>query len=479
MTASFFFYDLETSGINSRDARIMQFAGQRTDMRLKPIGEPVNILIKLTPDVLPEPEAILLTGITPQQTIADGITEAEFLKVFESDVATPNTIFVGFNSIRFDDEFMRFTRYRNFYDAYDWQWKDGRSRWDLLDLVRMTRALRPEGIKWPFAPDGKPTNQLGFLTKLNGLDHEHAHDALNDVLASISLAKLIRDKQPKLFDFVLSMRDKKKVAELVNNGEPFVYTSGKYAADHAKTAVVMKLADDISKQGALVYDLHFDPDEFTNLSPKELVAIWRWQKDPEAKKLPVKSLKYNRCPAIAPLTVMDKASQERIHLDEKTWQANATKLANAKDFVGNLLEAQTIMEKQRQTEFLSAVQDVDSQLYDGFFDDHDNNLERVVRAAEPNELSSFIDDFHDKRLKTLLPLYKARNYPSELSSEERAEWDAFCTQKLFTGGENSRLSRYFERLKVCASLPQYKNKQFLLEELQLYGQSIMPAELEQ
>src|SRR4051794_2186078 len=108
MAGSFFFYDLETSGISPREARVMQFAGQRTDLDLKLIGEPVNELIKLSEDVLPDPDAVLITGITPQATLQDGITEAEFLELFHKDVATPDTIFVGFNTVRFDDEFMRY-----------------------------------------------------------------------------------------------------------------------------------------------------------------------------------------------------------------------------------------------------------------------------------------------------------------------------------------------------------------------------------
>jgi exodeoxyribonuclease-1 len=475
--SSFFFYDLETSGISPRTSRIMQFAGQRTDMDLKPVGEPFNILIKLTPDILPEPDAILLTGITPQQVNADGITEAEFLKIFESEINTPGTIFTGFNSVRFDDEFMRFLRYRNFYDAYDWQWKDERSKWDLLDLTRMTRALRPDGIKWPFASNGEPTCRLELITALNGLDHEHAHDALNDVLASIALAKLIHDHQPKLFDFVLGMRDKKKVQAVVNAGEPFVYTSGKYSNSCNKTTVVTKVADHPDGQSALVYDLHFDPGEYVNLTPKELVKIWRWQKDPGAKRLPVKTLKFNRCPAVAPLGVMDEASQERIDLDQKTWEANAKKLAAAKDFPGKLLEALKLMDKQRQMELMSHEQEVDSQLYDGFFDDHDCGLLGNVRAAEPAQLDTFASQLHDNRLKALLPLYKARNYPDSLNTDERAEWDKFCAQRLFAGGQDSRLAKYFARLQECAALPQYAKKQFLIEELKLYGESIMPAEI--
>ena len=178
MVNSFYFYDLETSGISPRSGRIMQFAGIRTDSSLKPIGEPDNILIKLSDDILPEPEAILITGITPQQTQSDGITEAEFASYFMNEICRPGTIFVGFNNVRFDDEFIRHTLYRNFYDAYEWCWKDSRSRWDILDVVRMTRALRPDGINWPFAPDGKPANRLELLTSVNKLDHKHAHDAL-------------------------------------------------------------------------------------------------------------------------------------------------------------------------------------------------------------------------------------------------------------------------------------------------------------
>src|SRR5206468_3619753 len=111
------------------------------------------------------------------------------------------TIVVGFNNIRFDNDFIRFLFWRNFYDAYEWAWKDGRSTWDLLDLVRMTRALRPEGLQWPFAPDGKPSNKLEYLAAVNKLDHVDAHDALSDVLASVALAGLIKSKQPRLFEY--------------------------------------------------------------------------------------------------------------------------------------------------------------------------------------------------------------------------------------------------------------------------------------
>ena len=479
MAASFFFYDLETTGIKSHECRIMQFAGQRTDMNLSPIGEPFNILVKLSPDVLPDPEAVLLTGITPQMTIMDGVTEFEFLKVFETEIATPDTIFVGYNTVRFDDEFIRCTRYRNFYDPYDWHWKDGRSRWDLLDLVRMTRALRPEGIEWPFAEDGTPTNRLELLTSLNGLDHEHAHDALNDVLASIALAKLIRDLQPKLFDYLLSLRGKKEIKQFLADNPTFVYSSGKYSNEFLKTAVVQSILIGDDQHGAIVWDLRHDPQPFATLTPKELVVRWGYTKDPDAPtRLPVKTLKYNRCPAICPTGIIkDEEVQKRLGITLAQIEANKAALKALPELRANIIKARELMDDERANGNDEAP-DVDEQVHGGLLDNHDQTLLRAVRAAEPTDVSQFGDQFHDKRMCELLLRYKARNFSDSLTDEERQEYEAYRTHKLFEGGQSSRLAQYFSRLAECAKNPKYTDKQFLLEELQLYGQSIMPAELD-
>lgn len=464
-----YFYDLETSGVNARRDRVMQFAGQRVDLDLNPIGEPHNLMITLTEDVLPSPDAILVTGITPQQTRADGMTEAEFLRIFEAEVATPGTIFVGFNSVRFDDEFMRFLLYRNYYDAYEWQWKDDRGRWDLLDVVRMTRALRPDNIKWPFDAEGKPTNRLELLTAVNELDHANAHDALSDVLATIDVAKLLRDRQPKLFDYLLDMRDKKDVEALVTAGQPFVYTSGKYPGEFEKTTVVCTLIKHPRTAAALVYDLRIDPASFLAMSPEELVEAWKWKKDSTDPRLPVKTLRYNRCPAVAPLGVLDDASQKRLSLNLTTIEANRKKVLADKDFLQRLLKALDILDKQQQTRLLSDQGDVDGQLYDGFVGDKDRAMMTKVREAKPEDLTPSTFTFEDDRLKNLLVLYKARNFPKKLSDEERATWEAFRLQKL-----EKQLPGFIRRLNDLAAMKLSEPKHYLLEELKLYAESIMP-----
>ncbi len=453
----------------------MQFGGQRTDMSLKPVGQPHNVLIKMTEDVLPDPYAILVTGITPQQTIADGMTEAEFLKLFYKEIAVPDTIFVGYNTVRFDDEFMRFLLYRNFYDPYTWQYKDERSRWDLLDAVRMMRALRPEGIKWPVDSSGKPTNQLGLLTGVNNIAHDGAHDALSDVNATIALAQLIHSKQPKLFKYLLDMRDKKRIAELVDSDQPFVYTSGKYPSETQKTTIAVKLASHPKRQGALVYDLRHDPEEFTKLSPEELVEAWQWKKDSTEPRLPVKTLQYNRCPAVAPLNVLDSASQKRIGLTPAAAMQNLAKLKSQKEFVERILKAVGLLDDQQALKFTGQDQPVDAQLYDGFFSDSDRRLSEQVQALPTGELSDMQPKFQDKRLKALLPLYKARNFPSSLTTAEQASWDRYCQEYVLSGGEDSRLARYFAKLEeLKKQTGSTKNQQYILDELQLWGESLVP-----
>jgi exodeoxyribonuclease-1 len=476
MAASFFFYDLETSGFNPRLHRIMQFGGQRTDLDLNPVGEPVNLLVKMTDDILPDIDAVLMTGITPQMTLADGLTEAEFLREFENNIATPGTIFLGYNTIRFDDEFMRCLHYRNFYDPYEWQWQEDRGKWDLLDVVRMTRALRPDGIQWPFDIHGKPTNRLELVTALNKLNHEQAHDALSDVIAVIEVARLIRNKQTRLFDYLFSMRDKHKIAELVEGGEPFVYTSGQYASQFEKTTVAARICPHPKQGGcAFVYDLRHDPAEYKNMTAEQLAEKWRWKKDSDEPRLPVKRLRYNHCPAVAPISVLDPATQQRLGLDKQVIEKHLKALRGMKDLTERLYKADEILEKKQQTSLLATDKDVDNCVYDGFFGEPDKNAMRVVRAAAPEELSNLGLQFDDQRLETLLPLYKARNFPKALMPEEREEWEKFRRRKLLGGDQQSALAKYFARLQeVAAQGGLTGHQEYLLEELKLYAESIMP-----
>lgn len=469
---TFYFYDLETSGISPRNDRIMQFAGQRTDLELKPIGKPDNFLIKLTADVLPQAEAILTHGISPQQANSKGISEAEFLKTFTGKLAKPSTVFIGFNNIRFDDEFIRFSLWRNFYDAYEWQWKDNCSRWDLLDLTRMTRALRPEGIEWPFATDGKPTVSLGAMAAVNKLAQDTAHDALSDVNTSIDLARLIKQKQPKLFDYLFQLRDKANVEVLVNSGLPIIYTSGRYPSEYLKTTVATMVGPTAKQPGALMFDLRTDPAPFIKMQPEKLAELWQ-QRGPDAPFFPVKVLRYNRSPAVAALNALDKASAKRLKIDLKAVEKHNPQVMGNKDFAERLNKALEIIHPPRQPMMVSDMATADNQLYDGFINGPDKIKMSVVRAATAETASDINLDFDDVRLGPLWQLYKARNFPESLNKTESAEWQRFREQR-FLAGQPSRMDELLNRIEELKKSYKPSSKQFgLLVDLADYSRSLL------
>ena len=484
MQGSYYFYDLETSGLNPREDRIMQFAGQRTDLELNPIGEPTNLLVTLSDDTLPSPSAIMVTGITPQITRQDGISEREFCDFFINEVATPGTTIIGYNSVRFDDEFIRATLWRNFYDAYEWQWKQGRSRWDMLDVVRMTRALRPEGITWPVRDDGRATNRLELITKCNHIEHEHAHDALADVMALIEVTKLIRQKQPQLFNFLYGLRDKRAVRRIVqlDAARPFVYASGRYPSEYNHTTVAYPIAPG-KNDNILVFDLRYNLEE---LLQAEQAGTYlekfgsSWQKaNPKKARIDfspmVKTLQHNHCPAVAPLGVLDKDDGwEKIGLSREQIERNLQILQAHPEFVERMQEMIA-----KRPEFPKAV-DAESALYDGFMDDSDRRYCAVVRSNGATDLADFHPPFVDERLPELLLHYKAKNYPESLAEDEVPKWEEYRLARLRRQApkfmaELTNIQKDLAIDRPCGG-KSTEDCAYLVEELMLWYESLQPED---
>ena len=427
MTSSLFWYDYETTGIDPRRDRPLQVAGIRTDEALNEIGEPLNIYCRPSDDILPHPAACLVTGITPSRLAEKGLGEAEFMTRVHAELAQPGTCGVGYNSLRFDDEVTRYSLYRNFFDPYAREWQGGNSRWDLIDLVRTAYALRPEGIVWP-EEEGRVSLKLERLTQANGIDHGQAHDALSDVRATIALARLLRSKQPKLYDYLYQLRSKQKVLDQLRLLQPVVHISGRFAGSRHYLALVLPLAWHPRNRNALIVcDLHVDPapllDEDGETLRRRLYTRREQLADGELA-VPLKLLHINRCPVLAPLNVLRDEDIRRLQLDMPTYQARAQQLAETQGRWQDKL-AQVYGE-----EAFAANEDPEQQLYEGFIGDRDRRLCEQVRAAEPQRLAREVWPFDDARLPELLFRYRARNFSSSLSTAEQQRWWTFCQQRL-------------------------------------------------
>lgn len=456
MTSSLFWYDYETTGINPRCDRPLQVAGIRTDEQLNEIAEPLNIYCQPSDDILPHPAACLVTGITPSTLAQQGLDEAEFISRVHSELSQPGTCGVGYNSLRFDDEVTRYSLYRNFYDPYAREWQGGNSRWDLIDLVRTAYALRPEGIVWP-EEEGRVTLKLERLTAANGIEHGQAHDALSDVRATIALARLLRDKQPKLYEFLYQLRSKQRVQEQIRLLQPLVHISGRYAGARHYLAVVLPLAWHPRNRNALIVcDLQADIAPLLDESAETLRTRLYTRRDQLAAgalPVPLKLLHINRCPVVAPMSVLREQDIQRLQLDVPAYQSQAEQL-RATSAVWQDKLVQVYAEEQ-----FAGNQDPEQQLYDGFIGDRDRRLCEQVRRAEPERLAESVWPFDDERLPELLFRYRARNFAATLNTQEQQRWWTFCQQRLSQPefGAPNTLAQFNQAL--TALLPDVREEQ--------------------
>lgn len=423
-----YWHDYETFGADPARDRPAQFAGIRTDPELRELDEPLVLFCRPAPDYLPHPDACLITGITPKRALAEGSCEAVFIGRIHEQLARPGTCGVGYNSIRFDDEFTRYTLYRNFYDPYAREWRDGNSRWDLIDVMRMAFAFRPDGIEWPL-DRGVPTFRLERLTAANGIEHAGAHDALADVRATIALARLLRARQPRLYAYAFSLRRKREVLKQLDlsDPKPVLHVSSRFPAARACTALVLPLLQQPDNGNAIVvWDLASDPAPLFELSVDEIrrrVFSTRAELGEGVERLPLKSVHSNRSPMLAPPAVLDEDGFRRIGIDYRSCMQHAERLIARGAAVSAKLQA-------LYGGGFDQDDDPDTQLYSGFFGDGDRKQMQRVRAAGPDRLAQWQPSFDDPRLPELLFRYRARNFPASLSADEAQRWERWRLARL-------------------------------------------------
>lgn len=430
MATSFLFYDLETFGTDPRRSRIAQFAAIRTDAELNPIDAPWDFLVRPADDLLPSPVASLITGIDPQRALREGVSEAEaFARIFEA-MSTPETCTLGYNSLRFDDEFVRHGLFRHFYDPYEREWRGGNSRWDLLDVMRLAHALRPEGIVWPQREDGTPSFRLEHLATANDVREGEAHEALSDVRALIGMARLLRTAQPKLWNYALKLRDKRFAGSLLDPiaMTPVLHVSQRFPAARLCAAAVAPLARHPRIDNrVIVFDLHEAPDALLELDADAIAdRLYTPTADlpPGESRIPLKEVHLNRSPMLVDWTHLREADFARLRIDPAQVEARVARLRAA---------GPALAEKIRRIYAATAAPapaDVDGALYDGFLIDADKRKFPELRSTPPQVLGARDFGFQDPRLPELLFRYRARNWPDTLSSSERERWDAYRRMRL-------------------------------------------------
>ncbi|GAB5378896.1 MAG: exodeoxyribonuclease I [Aliiglaciecola sp.] len=475
MSRSIFWHDYETWGVNPQKDVACQFAGIRTDEELNIIDRPVKWYCQIPNDYLPQPQAALVTGITPQLTLRDGLVEAEFIKKIHQQMTRPGTCSAGYNSIRFDDEVTRYTLYRNLYDPYAREWQNGNSRWDIIDLVRTCYALRPEGINWVYKDDGSPNFKLEVLSEANEISHADAHDALSDVYATIGLAKKLKEAQPKLFDYAFNLRSKNKVKALIDieGFTPLVHISSKLPAIQGCCTWIVPVAwHPTNKNAVICLNLALDPSPLFDLEPSELKdKLYQPSSElaPGEQRLPIKLIHLNKCPILASAKTLTEDNAQRLGIDRKKCLENLTKIKRASSIQHKLIN---LFEEEQKTTTL----DVDFALYSGgFFSDHDKKVMEQIRTASTKQLETETWQFDDSRLQTMLFRYKARNYPSTLNHEQVMQWQKHRQHRLADPESTASigLDEYIMQIEQLSTEHQNNpEKQAILRALYQYAENL-------
>lgn len=474
--ASILWHDYETFGVNPQRDRPSQFAAVRTDTDLNPIGKPLNWFCQISNDYLPSPRACILTGITPQQTLRDGFNEAEFIRKVHGQMSEPSTCVAGYNSIRFDDEVTRFTLFRNFYDPYAREWQNGNSRWDIIDLVRACYALRPDGINWPLKEDGTPSFKLEDLTSANNLVHDSAHDALSDVYATIAMAKLIKDKQTKLYEYGFSLRNKKTVMSRVNLQQmlPLVHVSSRFPAANGCCGIVMPIGlHPTNKNAIIVIDLSRSLDtllEHNSERIAELMFTKTVDLDYPDQRPGIKLIHINRCAFIAPLKTLLPERAKQLNIDLELVNQNYSTIREHPDLIKKLMDTYEHIENNSSR----APQDVDVSLYSSGFPSQAEKDWNARVLATPPELLAEMTAPSDALAKRLFR-YRARNYPNSLTEAEMIKWQNFRRDKLLDNSDSAgtNLTAYMQELESLAlEYENDSNRKAIVRALVEYAQNL-------
>ncbi len=472
MSASFMFYDLETFGTDPRRTRIAQFAAIRTDVDLNEIDAPIDLFVQPADDLLPSPMATLVTGITPQDAHRNGLNEAEALARIFEEMSRPETCSLGYNSLRFDDEFIRHGLFRNFYDPYEREWRGGNSRWDLLDVMRLAHALRPDGIVWPKREDGVTSFKLEHLATANNVRTGDAHEALSDVRALIGMARKLKAAQPRLWEHALQLRNKRHAATLLDTiaMTPVLHVSQRYPAARLCAAAVLPLARHPRIDSrVIVFDLDSEPDALLDLDADAIAdrLYVRAVDLPEGEsRVPLKEVHLNRCPALIEWAHLREADFQRLGIDPAIVEHRAARLRQA---------GPALAEKARQV--FAGVQerdasDADASIYDGFIGEGDKRRCANVHATPPAMLGTRDFGFQDARLPELLLRYRARNWPDSLTADEHARWNAYRRHRLVDDSGLSELTftQYAEQIADLRGVhADDGGKQVLLDRLEAWG----------
>ena len=385
---SFVFYDTETTGTHTSFDQILQFGAIHTDSELNELGR-LDIKCRILPDIVPSPGAMQITGIRANQLIDSSLpSHYEMVRhVREKLLSWSPAVFIGYNSIGFDEHLFRQALYKTLHPPYLTN-TNGNSRTDAMRMVQAASIFTPNALKIPVGDRRKRVFKLDRVAPANGFAHERAHDALADVEATIFLCRLLAEQAPDVWSSFMRFSQKAAVIDYISSERIFCFSDFYFSQPFSCLATRIGINSKNSSE-FYIFDLEVDPSRLLRLSQKKLIT--RLGESPK----PVRRLRSNASPILwAAEEAPDIASAKHIGIEEL--ERRVQFLESNGEFCDRLID---VFEAAKEPRGPSPY--VEEQIYDAFFTDIDQELLESFHRAPWEERPAIVDRLKDERLRIL------------------------------------------------------------------------------
>ncbi len=404
---NYVFYDLETSGLSKQFDQILQFGGVLTDSELNEVDR-FEMRCQLQEHIVPSPMALQITGVSPSSLIDNSVpTHYEALcSIYKKLSDWSPAVFLGYNSISFDEEMLRQAFYQTLQPCYLTN-TNGNTRGDILRLLHAVNLLAPDVIEPIHDDKGRARFKLDQLAPKNGFAHQQAHDAMADVEATMHLAKLVLDEAPHVWDMLLATTSKKSVQEMIASHDVLMLCGGGRGGGVMSSTVVTACGiNPLLQNQHGVFDLNHDPANYIDLTVEEL------RKEIAGNESPIQMVYTNRQPILIPVDdtpghlLSDEVAPEEQFEKARLVQENT-------DFRLRVSEAMADDSANHD----EVLDEVELQIYNGFASNGDSSLMGKFHKVDWPDRIEILRSLEDTRMKRIAQRLIYFERPNLLSSK--------------------------------------------------------------
>ena len=405
--SNFVFYDFETSSSNKYWGQIIQIGAILTNDNLEELDR-FDARCRLSPGIIPEAMALIVNKSSPKMLKGSNLSHYEMIRQFVATLKKwGKATYMGFNSIEFDEEFLRCTLFQTLEYPYLTS-TNGNTRGDVLSLARAANLYYPNTLKNSINAKGNAVYKLDQMAPLNGVEHDDAHSAIGDVIATAGIAKIIAKKAPNVWKASLLTMDKNQSLELIKN-EPY-FCSNEYYYGRSVPFVQTFVCQHPQYQWPLCFDLKHDPSIFLKMSQKELSAAIKKYKF-------LRTVRHNKHPIIMNPSYGNEIEQYKIVGAEKL-ASRAKLIKNNKQFAEKISD---IKKEEAEDKMHSKSQEdiyTEESIYTKFTSTEDNNLMPEFHRVDWDQKRVVLSKFKDERLKYFGNKLLYKEKPETLDKED-------------------------------------------------------------